>query len=104
VFCDPRLGAVDGAVLAPEAFVLRFFGRQADDRLLIVNFGADVRLSPAPEPLLAPPAGKEWKVLWSSEEPCYGGGGTPALQTDDNWSIVGESALVLSSRATAQGR
>ena len=26
-----------------------------DDRLLIVSFGIDLRLHPAPEPLLAPP-------------------------------------------------
>ena len=43
---------------APEAFVLRFFGRRdgSDDRLLLVNLGRDLDLDPAPEPLLAPPA------------------------------------------------
>ena len=26
-----------------------------------------------PEPLLAPPEGLQWEVLWSSEDPDYGG-------------------------------
>ncbi len=57
---DPVLSAqkrrgVDGAVLAPEAFLLRFFGEKGDDRLLLVNLGRDLHLDPAPEPLLAPP-------------------------------------------------
>lgn len=51
VFHDPQLGKVDGAVLGAEAFLLRFFGPEADDRLMLVNFGADLLLSPAPEPL-----------------------------------------------------
>ncbi len=38
---------------ATEAFVLRFFGRRpGDDRLLLVNLGRDLHLTPAPEPLL----------------------------------------------------
>ena len=57
---DPVLSAqqprgLDGAVLGPEAFVLRFFGEGGSDRLLVVNFGGDITYNPAPEPLLAPP-------------------------------------------------
>src|SRR5262249_49418362 len=63
---------VDGAVLAAEAFVLRFFGAYGDDRLLIVNFGHDLHLASAPEPLLAPPNGKMWETLLSTEDPRYG--------------------------------
>ncbi len=48
---------IDGAVLSPDAFVIRYFGMDCDDRLLIVNFGRDLKLNPAPEPLLAPPEG-----------------------------------------------
>ena len=58
VFRAQRRGGMDGAVLAPEAFVLRFFGTHHDDRLLVVNLGRDLHLNPAPEPLLAPPAGQ----------------------------------------------
>jgi CheY-like chemotaxis protein len=46
---------MDGAVLGPEALVLRFFGVPGNDRLLIVHLGRDLYLAPAPEPLLAPP-------------------------------------------------
>src|SRR5262249_38611286 len=49
-------GGFDGAVLCAQAFVLRFFDAAGDDRLLIVNLGVDLHLSPAPEPLLAPAA------------------------------------------------
>ncbi len=95
VFGAQRHRAVDGAVLGPEAFVLRFFGEDGDDRLLVVNFGRDLRLNPAPEPLLAPPAGKLWSILWSSEAYAYGGAGTPTLETRDNWGIPGHAAVAL---------
>jgi maltooligosyltrehalose trehalohydrolase len=87
--------SVDGAVLSGEAFVLRFFGDAGDDRLLIVNLGFDLHFDPAPEPLLAPPADSEWTTLWSSENPKYGGAGTPPLDGDENWRIPGHAAVVL---------
>ncbi len=90
---EPR--ALDGAVLGGEAFVLRFFGREGDDRLLVVNFGSDLNLDPAPEPLLAPPEGKVWAILWSSEDYRYGGAGTPPLETKDNWRLPGRAAVAL---------
>ncbi len=95
VFRAQRKHGVDGAVLAEEAFLLRFFGEHDDDRLLLVNLGTDLHLNPAPEPLLAPPAGREWTLLWSSENPKYGGTGTPALDTHENWRIPGHAAVVL---------
>ena len=50
---------IDGAVLAAEVFVLRYFGGPEGDRLLIVNLGSELELTPAPEPLLARgPAGR----------------------------------------------
>jgi maltooligosyltrehalose trehalohydrolase len=94
----PRSGGLDGAVLAPEALVLRFFGGTAGDRLLVVNFAADLHLDPAPEPLLAPLEGARWETLWSSEDPRYGGRGTPPLDNDDNWRLLGHAAVVLVPR------
>jgi maltooligosyltrehalose trehalohydrolase len=90
-----RPGSMDGAVLGPQAFVLRFFAENGLDRLLIVNLGSDLHYNPAPEPLLAPPENMRWETLWSSEDPCYGGSGTPPLETEDNWHIPGEAAVVL---------
>jgi maltooligosyltrehalose trehalohydrolase len=94
----------DGAVISDHAFVLRYFGdRQCDDRLLLVNLDIDRILSPLPEPLLAAPAGMHWKVRWSSEDLAYGGGGTPALVTDEHWKLLGEAALWLQPEEDGNG-
>jgi maltooligosyltrehalose trehalohydrolase len=103
---DPVLGrpqsrACDGAVLSGSAFVLRYFNSQYGDRLLIFNFGSDLHLDPAPEPLLAPLPGKQWSVLWSSEDPRYGGSGTFPPESEENWRIAGHSAVVLIPAATS---
>jgi len=95
VFRAQRHGGLDGAVLGPEACVLRYFGARGDDRLLLVNLGRDLHLHPAPEPLLAPPEGMRWQLLWSSEDPRYGGGGTAPLEDEENWHIPGHAAVVL---------
>jgi maltooligosyltrehalose trehalohydrolase len=96
VFSTPRPGGVDGAVLSASAFVLRFFTPDhRDDRLLIVNLGADLDRASFAEPLLAPPADSDWVLNWSTEDPAYGGGGTPDLFPDGWWHLPAESALVL---------
>lgn len=94
VFREPA--RLDGAVLAERALVLRYFDAGAADRLLIVNLGSDLYLNPAPEPLLAPVEERGWAVSWSSETPAYGGGGSPPLETRQNWIIRGPAAFVLS--------
>jgi maltooligosyltrehalose trehalohydrolase len=86
---------LDGAVLAPAALVVRFYGRDGDDRLLLVNLGADLHLDPAPEPLLAPPAGRSFELAWSSESVEYGGAGTAPVETDDGWHIPGQAAVLM---------
>jgi maltooligosyltrehalose trehalohydrolase len=99
VFLAQRSGGLDGAVLAEEATLLRYFGgsigRPGDDRLLIVNLGRDLKLDPAPEPLLAPPEDRVWELLWSSEAPCYGGAGTPTVDSGIGWRIPGHAAVVM---------
>jgi len=90
-----RRRGVDGAVLSENCFVLRYFADDGHDRLLVVNLGPDLHLNPAPEPLLAPPDDAQWEILWSSDDVKYGGCGTPPLDTDDNWRIPGEAAVVL---------
>jgi maltooligosyltrehalose trehalohydrolase len=102
VFGAQKQGGVDGAVLAAECLMLRFFGEVEGDRLLLVNFGTDLHLDPAPEPLLAPPDGLTWQTLWSSEDPRYGGVGTPQLDSEDNWRIPGNAAVAM--HPTKRGR
>lgn len=95
-FRAQRLGGIDGAVLGPEAFVLRYSGDHPNsDRLLIVNLGRDLQLALATEPLLAPIPGSCWGVLWSSEDPRYDGGGMPAVDTERGWWIPGHAAVAL---------
>jgi maltooligosyltrehalose trehalohydrolase len=89
---------VDGAVLGEHAFVLRFFG-EGDDRILVVNLGADLRLSPAPEPLLAPRDERGWRIVWSSESPGYGGNGMPPLETTAGWLLPADAAVLLAPDA-----
>ena len=87
---------LDGAVLGAQAFVVRFFsGDFKDDRLLIVNLGVQLDFNPSPVPLLGPPENTEWTVLWSSEDPRYGGNGTPPLDSDLNWILPAHAAVVM---------
>jgi maltooligosyltrehalose trehalohydrolase len=87
---------IDGAVLSPACLMVRFFSpTYRDDRLLLVNLGAQLDLNPAPEPLLAPPEHREWAKLWSSDDPQYGGCGTAALDGDENWKVPGQAAILL---------
>jgi maltooligosyltrehalose trehalohydrolase len=90
---QPR--GVDGAVLGPHAFLLRYFTEDGMDRLLLVNLGRDLNLAPCPEPLLAPPEGVAWQVHWSSESPHYGGNGRAPLAPAGWLHLQGETAVVL---------
>jgi maltooligosyltrehalose trehalohydrolase len=88
---------LDGAVLDAEAFVMRWWtleGEGDGDRLLLVNLGRDLSLAPAPEPRLAPPPGRAWTLRWSSQDPRYGGPGTPSVETGA-WNLPGGSAIVM---------
>jgi maltooligosyltrehalose trehalohydrolase len=90
-----RRGDIDGAVIGRDAFVLRFFSRVGDDRLLIVNFGTDLALDIAPEPLLAPPLERHWGVMFSTEDPKYGGSGSAPVVTEaEGWFLPGRCAVV----------
>jgi maltooligosyltrehalose trehalohydrolase len=86
---------LDGAVLGPEAFVLRWFGPEGDDRLLLVNLGGDLHLDIVPEPLLAPPEGGTWRILWSSENPAYGAAAAPPIEDGEGWHLPGQAAVLM---------
>ena len=62
--------------------------------LLPVNLGDELALSPAPEPLLAPPQGRRWEILWSSEDPRYGGSGWAPLDDEERWRLAAHAACV----------
>jgi maltooligosyltrehalose trehalohydrolase len=95
VFRAQPQASIDGAVLGEDAFVLRIFGDDGDDRLILINLDADLQLRPMPEPLLAPPPNMAWQVLWSSEDLTYGGSGTPPIDEEGTWLIPGQAAVVL---------
>jgi maltooligosyltrehalose trehalohydrolase len=86
-------GTVRGAVLGAKAFVLRY-----DERLLLINLGEELRLDIVDEPLLAPPAGCRWALVWSSDSPEYGGPGISPVHSERTWSIPAMAATVLSAQ------
>ena len=99
-FAAQAPGGVDGSVLSASAFALRFStADHRDDRLLIVNLGSDLVRASIAEPLLAPPVGCDWTLHWSSEDPRYGGAGTPDPFPDEYWRVAGESSIVLAPGA-----
>ena len=63
----------DGAELAPGSPVV------------LQGLGSDLEDGHLPDEALA----------WSSEDPAYGGGGTPALPADEAWVLTAEAALLL---------
>lgn len=95
IFSTQRVDRVHGAVIGPDAFVLRYFGEGDDCRLVLANLGRDLFPNPTSEPLMAAPRSKRWEVLWYSEHPRYGGCGAPPVETDTRWRIPGRATIVL---------
>jgi len=102
--CHQSEGGIDGAVLRSESFVLRYFGNENDDRLLVINLRSREELTPVPEPLLAPPSDCQWEILWTSESRRYGGPGSVDIATEEKWVLPAESALVFRPRRRTQPR
>jgi maltooligosyltrehalose trehalohydrolase len=88
-------GGIDGAVLGPTSFVLRYLSSHHNDRLLLFNLGPTQGLHPPSEPLLAPPLAHRWETLWTSDSPRYGGTGTAAIASQAQWLLPAESTIVL---------
>jgi maltooligosyltrehalose trehalohydrolase len=95
----------DGSAINEDVFVWRAAGA-GGDRLLVVNLRSDVAPPSVSEPLLAPPPGRRWRLLWSSNEPRYGGAGIRAPEDEDgNWYFPSRAALLLKDEpAQGQGR
>lgn len=101
VFSEPR--HIDGAVLSPSAFVVRFFAHAPDQgRLLVINLGQDLWVESIAEPLFAPPAGHAWELAWSSEHPKYGGDGVHEVNLAASFVISGPSTLVFTAINTEE--
>jgi maltooligosyltrehalose trehalohydrolase len=93
IFAKQDRRAIEGAVVGPEAFVLRWCDDEGDDRLALFNLGRDFDWQPVAEPLVAPPWRRQWSLLWSSESPRYGGMGTPQFD-NKHWPVPGHAAVV----------
>jgi maltooligosyltrehalose trehalohydrolase len=92
-FSQQRADRMHGAVLSERALALRFLC-PAGDALLLLNLEEDQELRPVPEPLLAPPPGGDFRLVFSSEDPRYGGSGTGSPYQDGIWRLPARSALV----------
>jgi maltooligosyltrehalose trehalohydrolase len=79
-------------VLGPHALAVRYLEAGGFDRLFILNLGQDLHYVPAPEPLLAPRSNGYWRLIWSSDDPRYGGPGAPNPLTEQGWHVPAESA------------
>ncbi len=86
---------IHGTTLGCDAFLLRYLPPDSGTRLIVVNFGAELRRESIANPLVAPPSSSRWDILWSSEDSRYGGSGTAPLDTPEGWCIPGETTVVL---------
>ena len=90
-----RDGCLDGCCLSPDAFLLRYFTDfSQDERLLVVNLGRDLGVASLADPLIAPPFGMHWDLVWSSEDFSYGGSGKRQINLESRFVVSGETALV----------
>jgi maltooligosyltrehalose trehalohydrolase len=109
---DPTLGAhaatgvsIEVAALTATCGIIRYFvdgpvgSAGPQERLLLVNVGCDLVLPTIAEPLLSPPARPQharWRILWSSEDPRYGGQGCAEPDSEEKgWRIPGAATVLL---------
>ena len=80
---------------ARRARVLPALVARAGDRLLLVNLGRDVpRRGPARAAARAAARARGWRLAWSSEDPRYGGHGTPEPFTVARLAIPAHAAVL----------
>jgi maltooligosyltrehalose trehalohydrolase len=78
-------------------------GEDPEDRILLLNLGADFSLAQVIDPLLAP-AGRDrrphWRTVWTSENPSYGGHDCDEPErAGGRWVIPGAAAVLLAPSA-----
>ncbi|MGH9197692.1 MAG: hypothetical protein ACRD1T_18360, partial [Acidimicrobiia bacterium] len=80
---------------------------------LLINLGDALTCSPAPEPLLAPPEGRDWELLLSTNDTRYDGAGAehplaprPVTQEERGpvgmWHLSAHTAVILTSPARSR--
>lgn len=89
---------LDGSAPDATLLLLRYFGDDGHDWLVVLNTGPDRDIASLSEPLLAPPRHRGWATRWSSESPRYGGQGRMAW-APGRWPVPGHSLLVLDAGA-----
>jgi maltooligosyltrehalose trehalohydrolase len=93
---------IDGAVIGDAALLIRYLTTEPSDQcLLLVNLGKDIGMAVVAEPLLAPPRGHRWQLIWSSEHPDYDGAGRPSIDLARYWILPGDSAVLFVSEAVS---
>lgn len=95
VFRQQSSEALETAVLSADCLAVRYAGEEGAVRLVLANFGPDLHLTVLSQPLLAPPPGFNWAVLWHSNAISYGGPGIGPVETEEGWAIAGEATVIL---------
>jgi maltooligosyltrehalose trehalohydrolase len=99
---DPVFGSqravLHAACLGSLAFLLRFRSEEGE-RLVVVNLGPDLLPASLAEPLLAPPSGTTWELIFASEDPRYGGEGQRTPHEQGRWALTASSASVFAARS-----
>ena len=98
-FRDQQWPTVAGAALGEHVALLRASHAEGD-RLVLFNLGADESMATLSEPLLAPPEGQTWRVVWSSQDVRYGGDGIAPLD-EASWIVPAHCLCVLAPDASA---
>jgi maltooligosyltrehalose trehalohydrolase len=97
VFSRQSSEHLETATLNADCLVVRYFDDSQQDRLVVANFGRDLHYAPVAEPLLAPPAGCDWEMIWNSNMTCYGGAGMAPVEIKNEWFISGEATIVMAA-------
>ncbi|HEY3699843.1 MAG TPA: DUF3459 domain-containing protein, partial [Spongiibacteraceae bacterium] len=85
---------IEVSILNSRALVLRWPGPAAA-LLLIVNLGVEQHEIDASAPLFACAPNSNWTLLWSSEQPKYGGSGAVSPYSATGWQLPGICACLL---------
>ncbi len=86
--------ALEISTLGERALALRWPGPDAP-LLLIVNLGSEQRELDTSTPLLACARDARWALLWSSEQPEYGGSGAVSPYSAQGWQLPAVCAALL---------